>query len=101
MTDIATGAQIATATAALDPTLIGYWQFGMWETEQDMTIENFKVIPEPATIDVFGYTWETTEGIHEEGANPEILYTVNDPNSITTVLRQPVYFRGLLQLLPH
>jgi hypothetical protein len=35
------------------------------------------------TVDVFGYTWETTEGIHEQGANPEILYTVNNPDSIT------------------
>jgi hypothetical protein len=50
MTDIATGAQIATATAALDPTLIGFWQFGMWETEQDMTIENFKVLYKGANL---------------------------------------------------
>jgi hypothetical protein len=48
------------------------------------------------TVDVFGYTWETTEGIgytwettegidttYEGGAEPEILYTVNNPDSIT------------------
>ena len=54
MTDIVTGDQIETGTAALDPTLIGFWQFGMWESEQDMTIENFAVIPEPATMLLLG-----------------------------------------------
>ena len=44
MTDIVTGAQIASATAALDPAAIGYWTFGLWNTEQDMTIENFVII---------------------------------------------------------
>ena len=54
MTDIVTGAQIATGTSALDPALIGYWLFGLWDTEQDMTIENFVVTPEPATLLLLG-----------------------------------------------
>ncbi len=54
LTDIVTGTQIATGTAALDPAAIGYWTFGLWNTEQDMTIENFQVVPEPATMLLLG-----------------------------------------------
>ncbi len=42
------------STSMTDITLITQWKAGIWDSEQDVTIENFTVVPEPATMLLLG-----------------------------------------------